>query len=122
MARPRLPSRRDHRDHRDQPDQRHPPRTVIKLDRLGLHRIRSQARRELQEQIDTIRNLVGLLDSLSFEIATAEEPEDLRATTTMMRAALREIASTSIETSMAVGKVRFGGDIEGIEIEEAEEG
>ncbi|MBL9028188.1 MAG: hypothetical protein JNL21_38705 [Myxococcales bacterium] len=61
------------------------------------------------------------MDSISSEVFPGDEPDQLRSATTILRSTLEEIASTAIEAAMAVGQVRFVGQLRGIEIEEGPE-
>lgn len=88
------------------------------IDGLGLHRITRQAIRELHERVDQLEALVGLLDSISSEVFAGDEPDQLRAATTIMRTTLASIASTAAEAGVAVGQVRFVGQLRAVEIEE----
>ena len=88
---------------------------------MGLHRITRQAIRDLQEKIEVLTNIVGLLDGVASETFPGDDADHIRGSTTMMRAALKEIVSTAIDASVAVGQVRFMSALRGIEIEDGAE-
>lgn len=83
------------------------PRSVVKLDALGLHRRRREAVRLLQDRVEDLRHLVGLLDSLANETFPHDEPDDLRGASAMMRAAVVGVIESAVDIGMALGKVRF---------------
>lgn len=55
--------------------------------------------------------LVGLLDGISADVQPGDEQDHIRASTTMLKAALREIASTAIDAAVAIGQVRLVGQL-----------
>lgn len=90
------------------------------IDGLGLHRITRQAIRDLHERVGQLEALVGLLDSISAEVFAGDGPAEPRAATTILKTTLASIASTATEAAVAVGQVRFVGQLRSIEIEEPE--
>lgn len=100
---------------------RRSPRTTITIDGLGLHRIAREAIRDLHSKVEVLDAIVGLLDGVAAETFPGDESDHLRASTTMMKAALREIVVTAIDAAVAVGQVRFVGQLRSIEIEDGPE-
>jgi hypothetical protein len=97
---------------------RWPPRITIALDGLKLHRFARQAIDEVRRKVEVLDALVGLLDGISADLQPGDEADQLRAKTTMMRAALKEIVVTAIDAAVAVGQVRFVGQLWSIEVED----
>jgi len=93
-------------------------RYTLTLDLLGLHRRKREAIRALHEQVEVLENLVGLLDMLSVDVYADDEGADLRATSTMMKAALKEIAAISVELAARLGELRFMAHLRAITVEE----
>ncbi len=95
-----------------------PGRTTITIDALALHRVARTAIRDLQDRVEVLENLVGLLDSIAGEVYTGDPAEEIRAATTMLRCGLREVVATAVDASVAVGQVRLVGALRSIEIED----
>lgn len=110
-----LPSSGERHRHRRAAD------TTWRFDGLRLHRITREAIRDLHAKIEVLDAIVSLLDGVSTDVQPGDEHDRIRATTTMVKAALREIVSTAIDAAVAVGQVRFVGQLRGIEIEDAPE-
>jgi hypothetical protein len=100
---------------------RWPPRITIGIDGLKFHRFARQAIDELRAKVEVLDALVGLLDGTSADVQPGDEADQLRAKTTVMRAALKEIVVTVIDAAVAVGMVRFVGQLWSIEIEDGPE-
>jgi len=91
------------------------------LNLLGLHRRRREALRTVQEHVEALQNIVGLLASIAEDTYPYDEPAELRAGCTVMLAAAREIASRSIDLASTLGEVRFTAHLQALEIEPSDQ-
>jgi ribosomal protein L30/L7E len=97
---------------------RRPPHPRFVLDGLGLHRVTRQAIRDLNDRVEQLESLVGLLDSIASEVFAGDQAREMRAAATIIQTTLAEIVARSIDAAVAVGQVRFAASLRSIEIEE----
>jgi hypothetical protein len=124
MARPRLrsvpgraPGSGGHRG--GHPKEPH-DRLTVTLHLLGLHRRKREVIRAIGDHVEQLEALVSLCHMVSTDTFSDDPGEELRASSTMMRAASREMMSTTIELATRLGELRFMAHLESITIEEPE--
>ncbi len=91
------------------------------LDALGLLRVARTAIRDLHEKIAVLDSLVGLMESIASDVYPGDDADEIRAATAVLRCALREVVSSAVDASVAVGQVRLVGALRAIEVEEGPE-
>jgi hypothetical protein len=74
--------------------------------------------RSIGEHVEVLENLLSLVDMVASDTFSDDPSDELRASSTMMRAASREMTSTLIELATRLGELRFMAFLEGITIEE----
>lgn len=94
-----------------------PETMTVTLHALGLHRRKREVLRGIADQIERLQNLVGLLESIGGDTFADDEPAQLRASSTIMRTALREIVGTTIEMAAHLGELRFAAHLSALELE-----
>ncbi len=96
-------------------------RLVLTLDLLGLHRRKRETIRAIGDHVEVLEHLVGLAQSVADDTFADDEPDALRASSTLLRAAAREMMSTSVELAGRLGELRFMAFIQAITIEDGPE-
>lgn len=91
------------------------------LDLLGLHRRKRETIRAIGEHVEVLANLVGLAQTIADDTFADDEPSSLRASSTMLRAAAREMMSTTVELATRLGELRFMAFLDAITIEDGPE-
>jgi len=117
-SRPPCSSRRAWRARRQQ---KRPDRLTITLDRLGLHRRKRETIRAIADHIEVLEHLVGFAKSVAHDTYADDEPNSLRASSTMLRAVACELMSTTAELATRLGELRFMAFIEAVTIEDGPE-
>ncbi len=94
-----------------------PETMTVTLNALGVHRRKREALRAIGEKVEKLQNLVGLLQSIAGDTFADDPPEQLRASSTILRTTLREIAGTAVEMASDLGELRFAAHVSALEIE-----
>lgn len=74
--------------------------------------------RAIGDHVEQLEALVGMLDLVASDTYSDDPSDELRASSTMMRAASREMMSVVTDLAVRLGELRFMAFLEGVTIEE----